>query len=205
MSEKKELFVIYKSENEKTESILKNVLIMLSNRVYFENNDTKKQLLNYDKAYNNIERKDNNIFIVKANNNEQYVIKIGFDKITSLNTSFIGSLIKDYPTHIKIIVTKEFNKKITQQISVSQNIQIFEEKDMLFDLISHELQPTFEILSPIESEKVKASYNVDEKLLCQISRSDPVTKYFALKKGAMIKVIRSSPISVFNIMYRIVS
>jgi len=83
--------------------------------------------------------------------------------------------------------------------------QIFRESSFLSDLISYRDQPRFELLSPKEIELFKKEYNTTDYTTKKILRSDPISKYFALRKGDIIRIIRPSPTSGQAIDYRIVS
>ena len=202
--EKRQNFTILKTENEKVQIIIENILKMLSNRVYFKSGQAIK-LLDMEKAKKDMETLDDNVFIFKASNGDLYAVKIVFQKITTTGKqSPITDFINDYPKHNKIIIANEYNNKIADYVN-KQSIQIFRESALLSDLISHCYQPKFEVLSPSEIEITKKEYNFDDSTIKKILKSDPVTKYYGLKKGNMLRITRPSPLSGFSIDYRIVA
>lgn len=201
MEEKRSLFEINKLENEKTKIIMNNIILMLSNRIFVEK-DIKYPLLDKDATYKEI---GDSIFTLKANNNDNYAIKIIYNKITAIGKqSVINDFIVEYKNYRKIIVAVDYNNKILTFV-LQNNIQIFRESSLLQDIISNDYQPKFELLSPKEMESVKKEYHITDYTTEKILKSDPVVKYFALKKGDIIRIIRPSPTSGKSIAYRIVS
>jgi DNA-directed RNA polymerase subunit H (RpoH/RPB5) len=177
---------------------------MFSNRIYIDNNGNKQPLIDLEQAERNLKEGENGIFLLKANNGDNYAIKIIFQKLKTIGKqSVIMEFIKEYPKHKKIIVATDFNNKILE-FAVKNHSQLFRESSLMSDLISHDEQPKFELLSPTEMELVKKEYNINEYTSLRLQRSDPITKYFALKKGDIIKIIRPSPISGSSIVYRMV-
>lgn len=205
METNKTLFQVIKSETEKTKTIVHNVLIMLGNRIYLDKKGEKHVLLNPTEVTKNVEDRGDGTFIFKANNGDNYALKIIFQKITAIGKqSTISDFFNDYAKYKKIIVAKDFNNKIADHVS-RQRTQIFKENSLLEDILSHKYQPKFELLTSSEMEKVKTEYNVTDYSIEKMMRSDPITKYFALKKGDIIRIIRPSPTSGEAVAYRIVS
>lgn len=205
MEENKNLFTVIKSEAEKIKTIIDNTLIMLGNRIYIDKTGAKNRLLDPEIAIKTIKDKGDNTFIIQANNGDNYVLKIVFQKIsTSGRQSVISEFFKDYEQYKKILVAKEFNNKISDYVS-RNHTQIFNEDTLLSDLIKARFQPKFELLSPTEMEQFKSEYNVTDYTCGKMVRNDAITKYYGLKKGDIIRVIRPSSTSGRGIGYRIVT
>jgi DNA-directed RNA polymerase subunit H (RpoH/RPB5) len=178
---------------------------MLSNRIYIDKKGEKHQLLDQRDTLKNIEERGDGTFTFKANNGDNYAVKIIFQKITAIGKqSVISDFFNEYAKFRKIIVAKDFNNKIADHVA-RQHTQIFKENSMLEDIISHKYQPKYELLTPAEMDKVKSEYNATDYSIQKMMRSDPITKYFALKKGDIIRIIRPSPTSGEAIAYRIVN
>jgi len=203
----KTIFTVMKSESDKTKIIIGNVLIMLGNRIYIGKDGTKLPLLSVDKfdVEKDIEDSGDGTFTLKTNNGEKYAVKIIFQKITSTGKqSAISDFFKEFSQFKRIIIAKEYNNKISDFMA-KHHTQIFRESSFLSDLISYRDQPRFELLSPKEIELFKKEYNTTDYTTKKILRSDPISKYFALRKGDIIRIIRPSPTSGQAIDYRIVS
>ena len=201
----KTLFQVIKTEAEKTKTIVNNVLIMLGNRIYLDKKGEKHILLDPSETSKSVDDRGDGTFVFKANNGDTYALKIFFQKITAIGKqSTISDFFNDYAKYRKIIVAKDFNNKIADHVA-RQHTQIFKENVLLEDIISNRYQPKFELLTPSEMEKVKSEYNATDYSIEKMMRSDPVTKYFALKKGDIIRIIRPSPTSGEAVAYRIIS
>lgn len=114
-------------------------------------------------------------------------------KITDGTFDFMIIVIKD-KTSLLNIKTMENNK----------NTQVFQLKELLFNITKHELVPKHEvirnessILSILDAFQVKSRYQFPI-----ILKTDPVAKYFNAKPGSLMKIYRPSPTSIEHIVYR---
>ena len=204
METNKTLFAIMKSDAEKTKIILNNTLIMLSNRIYMDKAGNKRPLLDIAEIEGKLQDKGDGTYTIKANNGDNYAIKIIFQRISAVGKqSIITEFFKDYAQYKKIIVSRDFNNKVADYVA-KQHTQIFREASLLENIIEHRDQPKFELLSPLEMDKFKSEYNATDYTTKKLLRNDPITKFYALKKGDIIRIIRSSPTSGEGIDYRIV-
>ena len=201
MDENKSIHTIFMSDAEKTKLIVENVFLMLLRRVYIDKEGNKHSLV----TGGDFEEVQHDVFKVNANNGETYVLKIIFNKISSTGKqSAVSEFIKDYADMRKIVVAREFNSKIEDYFK-KNNTQIFTESSMLSDILKYPEQPAnFEILSPLEAANMKTIYNVSEYTIPKYNHSDPIVKYFGIKKGTIVKITRNSTTSGVSIMYRIV-
>lgn len=202
MEDKKSIFAVIKTDAEKTEIIMGNILKMLGNRMYIDKTGEKKPLINPSKTQ--IQDRGDGIFTLKSNNGDEYAIKLIMYRISSTGKqSDISEFFKNYAQQKKIVVARGFNNKIADYMS-KHRTQIFEEGTLLQDIISYCEQPQFELLSPAEMALVKTEYNATDYTIKKILRSDPIVKYYALRKGDIIRIVRASPTSGLAIDYRIV-
>jgi len=83
-------------------------------------------------------------------------------------------------------------------------VNIYNLHDYLFNILEHEMQPTFRILSTDEKQQIMKRYNVTkDKEFPDISRFDPVSQAIGVRPGELIEIIRSSPTAVNSLYYRI--
>ena len=205
MEPNKTLFSVEKPESEKVKIIIANVLTMLGNRIYIDKAGRKQPLLIPEEVAKRITDKGDGIFIIKSSTNDSYALKIIFQRIISTGKqSPVSDFFKEYTKYKKIIIAREYNNKIIDYMT-KHHTQIFKESSMLFDIISHRDQPNFELLSPVEMERFKLEYNATDYTTKKLNRNDPIAKYFALKKGNIIRIIRPSPTAGEAIDYRIVA
>lgn len=205
MEDKKSLFTVFKSESQKNQMIIDNTILMLSRRIYIDKNGDKNFLLDYDIVKNKITDHGNNTYSFKTNNDIIFTVKILYQKILSTGKqSAIIDFIKEYADDKKIIVATDFSNKAVE-FAVKQGVQIFREDQLIIDIMSQKNQPTFELLSPKETEEFKKEYNCSSYTTPKILRQDIITKYYGLKKGDFIKAIYPSPTSGLSLEYRVVS
>ena len=62
----------------------------------------------------------------------------------------------------------------------------------MVNITLHELVPKHVLLSFKEKAELLERYRLKESQLPRIQRSDPVAKYFGLKRGQVVKIIRKS-------------
>lgn len=191
------------SEEDKIERILNNYLKMLSNRIYIKGGE-KQRLLDLEGAREAVEDKGDRTFTITANNNKIYSLKIILQKITSVSrNSPISEYLATYEGTNKTIVATDYNKKIIEHASKNK-ASIFKEADLMSDKLEYCDQPKFEVLSPTEKEQYFTEYNASAYTTKKILRTDPIVKYFAVKKGTVLRIVRPSSTSGEAIDYRIV-
>jgi len=204
MEKNRKLYSVFKSEAEKTEIIINNVLLMLSSRIYIDENKHKQALIDYASNKKKLVTNDDNTYIITANNGDKYAIKIFYQKILSTGKqSLISEFVKEYESARKIIIASSFNNK-TADFATKNGAQIFPEGYMLRDLVAQDDQPIFELLSPQEIAVIKAEYGIDTHNAPKITRQDAVYKYFNLKKDDLVRVIELSPTSGLIVTYQVV-
>lgn len=201
--EKRTLHQIIKTEDQKTEIIRNNVILMLSRRIFIDNHGEKNELLNIENLkYPEVGA--DKVFTIKCLNSEEYATKIIFGKVTtSGKQSALSEFIKDYGKYKKIIIASDYSNKIRDYCN-KNGIQIFFERDMLEDVILTRDQPKFELLTPAEMKRVEEEYNVTSYTGNRTGRDDMVARYYDLKHRDIYRVYRPSPVSGYTIAYRYV-
>lgn len=82
-------------------------------------------------------------------------------------------------------------------------IEFFEEKELLVNITEHELVPKHIVMNDIEKQALLKRYRVKESQLPKIQVTDPVSRYFGLSKGQVVKIIRTSETAGRYITYRL--
>jgi DNA-directed RNA polymerase I, II, and III subunit RPABC1 len=116
-----------------------------------------------------------------------HIIFVFKEKINSNNEKNIKSLIAQY------------NDKTSKHVKV----EMFEIRNLLFNITKHSYVPKHVLLSTTEAEEVYDKYSIKNKTqLPIIYKTDPVAKYFDFKSGELIKITRGSTAIGESITYR---
>jgi len=94
-------------------------------------------------------------------------------------------------------------RKLISGISADYSIEDFQEADLLVNITHHQLVPPHQIISRQEKAELLKKYRLKETQLPRIMISDPVAKYYGLKRGQVVKITRPSETAGRYVSYRI--
>lgn len=203
-----QIFQIEKNNEDIRQSVLTNTIKML----------TERTILNADKVESNIKKiismtPDDNIYILdkdkyKEKEKTQIAIKIFNTKITSISKqSAINDFLNKHQQYHKIIIVKSINTKTSQYLTTNfPDTELFLEHNLMINLIDNVLVPRYEVLDK-ETDDYKTfceMYQCKKRNIPKLLSNDPMAKYYNLKKGDIVRVIRPSETSGYSPSYRIV-
>ena len=84
------------------------------------------------------------------------------------------------------------------------NTEIFQRKELYFNITKHVLVPKHILLTEEETKEVLKKYNATKEQFPKIFKTDPVARYYGMKIGQVCKVIRNSKQTGQAIAYRTV-
>jgi DNA-directed RNA polymerase I, II, and III subunit RPABC1 len=111
---------------------------------------------------------------------------------------------QDNTLYILIVADKISQNNMKSIYALNLNLQIFNIKELQFNITKHVLVPKHEVVNDQnEIKSILDNYCLKSKFqLPLMLKTDPVSRYFGLKNGDIVKIIRNSPTSGEYIVYR---
>jgi DNA-directed RNA polymerase I, II, and III subunit RPABC1 len=135
------------------------------------------------------------------------VEKIGVRQIKS----YLDFMDENDVNHSILILKKPittFGKRAIEEFNInfpSKYIEYFEYSELLINITKHVLTPLHILLSDTEKAELLKNYNLKKDgQLPKLHHTDAIAKYYGLRKGNVVKVIRQSGSETNYITYRVV-
>lgn len=135
--------------------------------------------------------------------------KIGIKPIRAYKAEMIENDIQHAIIVVKNGITPYVKTNMQIEIKEPYNIEIFMENELLIDKTEHILVPKHELLSQEERAEFLEKYNLTGQTsktlhIPKILSSDPISRYYGLKTGDIVKISRLSETSGIYVNYRVV-
>eukprot|EP00545_Synedropsis_sp_CCMP1620_P007964 CAMPEP_0119013050 /NCGR_PEP_ID=MMETSP1176-20130426/7781_1 /TAXON_ID=265551 /ORGANISM="Synedropsis recta cf, Strain CCMP1620" /LENGTH=213 /DNA_ID=CAMNT_0006966099 /DNA_START=13 /DNA_END=654 /DNA_ORIENTATION=- len=96
-----------------------------------------------------------------------------------------------------------FAKQAVAEMADSFRMEHFKEAELLVDITQHQLVPEHLVLTGNEKTELLKRYRLRETQLPRIQPNDPVARYYGMKRGQVVKIIRPSETAGRYVTYRI--
>ena len=205
-----ELLPIEKSFFDQLNSVKTTIIKILVNRNFInKENEEKyiKNLINDDNEDLEYTIKiDNSINYNTEIINKKIIIKIFDYKITTINkNSPIGEFISKYNNDYLFLIVNDINSKTENSLTdYSDKLEVFKFSNLQFNIIDHDLVPKHIVLNEEDTKKVMESYRAKKRDMILIRTNDPIAKYYKMKGGNIVKIIRDSTMTCDSVSYRYV-
>ena len=97
-----------------------------------------------------------------------------------------------------------FAKQSLAEFGPALLIEHFRDEELMVDITEHELVPAHVLLSAAEKKALLDRYKLKESQLPRIQIGDPIARFYGLKRGEVVKIIRPSETAGRYVTYRIV-
>jgi DNA-directed RNA polymerase subunit H (RpoH/RPB5) len=185
------------NDQQKNEIIIENFTKMLYNRGCFVDSNLNDLIKSGIHNFANYET------FIKYNN-EAFRLKIIPYKLNTIKKSEdIEKFLDSFEADKKIFVILSGSTKIEKQLLEYNNTEVFNDVDLMVNIVENNLVPKHILLSDEEAKNILIEYKINKENLPRILSGDRIAKYYNIKPGQIVKIIRPSITAGEEILYRV--
>ncbi|KAF8377795.1 hypothetical protein HHK36_031180 [Tetracentron sinense] len=192
--------------------IRRTAMQMLKDRGYlvedFEINMTKSE---FTEKYGENMRRSDLVFNKSKQNDTSDQIYIFFTEEQKVAVEKIRTIInrmKSENVFRAILVVQQnltpYARTSVREISSKFHVEVFQDAELLVNIKEHVLVPEHQVLTSEEKKILLEQYTLKETQLPRIQITDPIARYYGLKHGQVVKIIRLSETAGRYVTYRYV-
>jgi len=96
------------------------------------------------------------------------------------------------------------SKQALVEMAPKYILEHFFENELMVNITQHELVPTHIVMTNDEKKELLEKYRLKESQLPKIQHGDPVSRFYGLAKGQVVRIIRPSETAGRYVSYRLV-
>ncbi len=104
---------------------------------------------------------------------------------------------------VKVNLTPFARTLIKEVATRGFRMEYFKDTELLIDITEHKLVPEHVVLSKQQKDELLERYRLKTFQLPRIQATDPIARYFGLKVGQVVKIVRPSETAGRYVTYRI--
>ena len=133
---------------------------------------------NLEKNYKDLmkQKTEERVFQITSDTSKDvYNIMVIYGKISTIKKiNGLDGFLASSKGHHRIFIGDNITQKAFKQFLDLKRTEVFFDYELLMNIIEHELQPKFELLTDDEKEKKLIEYDVDQKNMSRMFSMDPV-------------------------------
>lgn len=193
-----DLFQVEYDETQKKYIILSNWVKMLFNRGWMDSLNTSVDNIIKSLKFNN----DDVVYI--KTQSRTYALKLFFRKISTIRkVDEIENFLDKNKDSYRFFVISQMTNKAQKQLIEYPDVEVFTDEELLENIIENIYVPTHIVLSEEESARYKEEYRLKSTDIQRIFTTDPIAKYYNMKPGQLVKIIRPSLTAGEEIAFRL--
>lgn len=192
--------------------IRKTVARMLHDRGYVVGTEDLEMTKDEFKTkYGDTPTRDSMLMIAPKVDDQEEQIYVFFpdeEKVGVKTIKNFAQRMKDDNVHRAIIVVQQnltaFARQSLLETERSKyHIEQFNEQELLVNITEHTLVPKHQVLTDAEKTTLLDRYKVKDAQLPRIQMNDPVARYYGLRRGQVVRIIRPSETAGRYVTYRL--